>query len=109
MPLFKEFDFEKRYNMIKKDNILFIKVLFKDINNWDNILSNILKKDITIYPANLTSMKETNDLYLKFKEKYKVPKKYIEDFLMKDKEFKIYNTEKEQNEYINYWLNKSSL
>ena len=32
--------------MIEKDNIKFIKILFNDIKNWNNILSKIFNKNI---------------------------------------------------------------
>jgi hypothetical protein len=107
IPLWKCFDFKNKYNIIKKDNIIFIKILFKDIQNWNKILSEIFNKKIIIYENNLTSNKSINDLYIKFKKKYKVPVSYIENILKNDKEFKIFNTPDEQIEYINNWLKKS--
>ena len=107
IPLWKSFDFENRYNILKKDNMVFIKILFKDIQNWNKILSNIFNKEIIIYENNLTSTKSINNLYLKFKENYKVPVSYIENILKNDEQFKIFNTPDEQIEYINTWLKKS--
>ena len=97
---FKYFDFEKRYNIIEKENLVIIKLLFKDIHNWDLILSEILGKKITLYSANISKYKEYYNLYEEFKKKYKVPKSYIDNVLKNDKEFKIYNTEEEQEIYI---------
>jgi len=107
IPLWKEFDFEKGYNIIKKDNKVFIKILFKDINNWGEFLSEILSKEITIFSQNLTSEKPVFSYYNKFKEMYKVNKSYIYNILQHDTHFKIYNTELEQETYILEWLNKS--
>jgi hypothetical protein len=107
IPLFDRFNFDKKYNITKKDNKIFIKLLFKDINNWDKILSEIFEKPIIIHNSNLTENKPINDLYVKFKNEYKVPKDYIINYLPKDKEFKIYNTEKNQKAYIEDWLKKS--
>lgn len=81
--------------------------MFKDINNWDKILSEIFENSITMYNANLTENKNTYKLYKLFNEKYKIPKEYITRFLTNNIEFKIYNTYKEQQEYITKWLNKS--
>jgi hypothetical protein len=106
-PLFTEFNFEKKYNITKKDNKIFIKLLFKDIHNWDIILSGIFQKDIIMHNENLTKDKPINDLYEEFKKNYKVPKTYIENILKNDIDFKIYNTEKEQEEYIAKWLELS--
>ena len=105
IPLFIEFNFEKRYNIIKKDNKIFIKILFKDIQNWNTILSEIFQKDIIMHNGNLTKNKPINNLYEEFKQNYKVPKTYIENILKNDINFKIYNTKKEQKEYIDKWQN----
>jgi len=101
---FKNFDFQKGYVIKKKDNLIFIKLLFKDIQNWDGILSEIFGKKINIYKDNLSTNKRYHNIYQQFKRKYKVPKTYIDNILKNDKEFKIYNTEKEQELYINNWL-----
>jgi hypothetical protein len=107
IPLFTSFNFKKHYNIKKVNNKIFIKILFKDITNWDKYLSEIFNKPITIYSDNLTEDKDTIDIYKAFKKQYKVPKKYIDNLLSKDKEFKIYNTPADQEEYIKMWLEKS--
>ena len=107
VPLFTEFNFEKKYNRIAKDNKIFIKILFNNIENWDIILSEIFEKNIIMVNDNLTKYKEITDIYMKFKQEYKVPKNYINNFLVNDSEFKIYNTESQQKEYIEKWLEKS--
>jgi hypothetical protein len=81
MPKFTNFDFKNKYNIVKKDNIIFIKIRFNDINEWSDILSTIFKKKIVTYNANLTSDKSINKLYNEFKEKYKLPEKYIYVYL----------------------------
>lgn len=106
IPLFDTFDFEKRYNIVKKDNKVFVKILFKDIENWSSILSEILGKEITIHNDNISENKEYYSLYKEFREKYRVPLPYLEN-LQNDREFKIYNTYEEQQEYINHWLGLS--
>jgi hypothetical protein len=107
IPLFKYFEFEKGYNIIKKDNKIFIKILFRDIDKWDKILTTIFNKNITIYSDNLTYNKNINTLYSDFKKKYRVPINYVNNILINDNEFKIYNTVDEQNEYIEKWSQKS--
>lgn len=107
VPLFTKFNFEQKYNITKNDNKIFIKLLFKDIQNWNIILSEIFQKDIIMHNENLTKDKPINDLYEEFKKNYKVPKTYIENTLKNDIDFKIYNTEKEQEEYIAKWLELS--
>lgn len=107
VPLFTVFDFEKGYNLIKKENKVFIKILFKDIDKWDTILSSIFQKPITIYPDNLTENKPLNFLYKNFLKEYKVPNAYLEHMKINDTEFKIYNTKKEQKAYLEKWKKKS--
>jgi len=107
IPLFDKFDFKKGYNIFKNDNKIFIKLLFKNINKWEEQLSEIFQKKIIIQNENLTINKNINNLYEEFKKKYKVPKNYLLNELINDSEFKIYNSEKEQKEYIELWMKKS--
>ena len=109
VPLFDTFDFDKRYNIVKKDNKIFVKILFRDIGNWSSILSEILGKDIVIHDNdNISENKEEYySLYKEFREKYRIPLPYLEN-LMNDGEFTIYNTYEQQREYINHWLGISS-
>ena len=105
---FDKFNFNKRYVIKEKNNIVFIKILFSDINNWDIILSKIFNKNIKIYSANLTKNKNNiYSLYEKFKKEYKIPKSYINKELKNDIEFQIYNKKSEQEYYKKKWLLKS--
>ena len=58
----------------------------------------ILGKEIIPHPSNLT----LNNLYSRFKANYKVNKEFL-NLMLKDKEFKIYNTLEEQEKYKNKW------
>ena len=107
VPLFKTFDFGKRYNIVEKDNQIFIKLLFKDIKKCNEILCEIFGKNIIIHSDNLTENKNVGELYTLFKSKYRVPIAYLENIATNDEQFKIYNTLEEQEEYIKYWLNNS--
>ena len=104
---FQSFDFTNQYIQKTKGNLVFVKILFKDISSWDTILGSILNKNITIYDENLTSSKPTNSIYVEFKQKYKVPITYLHNLIDKDKEFKIYNTKDEMEEYIDKWTKVS--
>jgi hypothetical protein len=103
LPLFDTFDFEKKYNLLVHENINFIKIRFNDINNWGSILSNIFNIQIEIKPDNLSENKEYIKLYNNFKKIYYLPKLYYTDYLVKDINFKIYNTEEEVNKYLKKW------
>lgn len=107
ISLFEKFNFEKRYNIIEKDNKVFIKLLFRDIDKWNITLGNIFGKKINMFSKNLSKNKKYNNLYKKFKRLYRVPKSYLHFMYKNDKEFRIYNTKKEQVNYIKYWLKRS--
>jgi hypothetical protein len=100
---FDYFDFDKKYNIISKGNIHFIKLRFKDIKIWDTLLGEIFKRKITILPDNISENKEYKDIYKKFKDYYYIPSNYFNNILPNDKHFKIYNTEEEQKEYFEKW------
>ena len=106
LDTFTDFDFKNKYNIVKKDNIIFIKIRLNDINEWSDILSTIFEKKIVMSNENLTSNKQTNKLYNEFKENYRVPEKYLNENLLNDSNFLIYNSKEEQEKYINYWKNK---
>lgn len=90
IPLFEKFDFKKGYVMKKHNNIIFIKILFKDIHRWGDILSKIFCSYITIFPANISHEKEYYNIYQKFKQKYTLPSNY-KQLLKNDTDFNIYN------------------
>lgn len=103
VPLFTEFNFNKGYNIITKDNIHFIKLRFNDIDKWDKILSEIFQTNINIVLDNISSNKDYSEFYKAFKKYYYIPSEYFKNFLPNDKNFKIYNTEEEQKEYCEKW------
>ena len=107
IPLIETFDFNKKYTLIEKDNIVFVKLLLKNSNNWEEILSKIFKRQIVVEKNNIGFEKKNSNLYKQFQKKYLVPENYIKNLLTNDKEFKIYNTQEEQQIYINKWLKKS--
>ena len=104
---FEEFNFKNNYVIKEDKNVVFIKILFSDINNWDTILSKIFNKKINIHKYNLTSNKSIHLKYIRFKTQYKVPKLYLNNYLKKDKNFKIYNTQQNQKLYLEKWYKNS--
>lgn len=103
LPLFDTFDYNNKYNLLVHENIHFIKIRFNDINDWSNILSKILNKQIKIQSDNLTETKEYSTLYNNFKKVYYLPNVYYNRCLPNDKNFKIFNTEEEQKKYYKKW------
>jgi len=102
LPRFSTFDFNKKYNLLKYKNINFIKLRFQDINEWEHILTDIFKKPIKIHKENISDSKIYSNLYKEIKNKYKIPE-YMIDYIKNDTESKIYLSEEEFNNYINYW------
>lgn len=107
LQTFDTFDFNNKYIIKKSNNIVFVKLLFSDIHKWNNILSNIFNKKIIMHNGNMTRNKNIYSLYKQFIIKYQVPKIYIINTLINDKQFKIFNTPKTQKLYINKWLQSS--
>lgn len=107
-PIFNntEFDFVNEYSIKTMNNRTFIKLRFKKINFWNNILSKIFKKKIDIYPDNLSKNKDYSHIYNSFKKKYKVPISILNYIYKFDKLFNKYNTKEEKHYYYKYWLNK---
>lgn len=104
---FENFDFNKKYSLIEKDNKVFIKLLHKDISDWGNILSKILNKNIEIINDNLSKKKYYYHHYQQFKMTYTVPKNYLHHIMNYDIHFRIFNSKYEQNEYIINWAKRS--
>ena len=103
IPLWTTFDFEKGYNLVEKDNKIFVKLLFRDIDKWDSLLTEILGQPITLHSENISDEKEYATIYKEFKALYKIPRRYLDEHLPKDREFKIYNTAEEQKDYLDKW------
>ena len=101
---FNTFDFKKKYVIKKEGNLIFIKLLFSNISNWGDNLSEIFNKKIIIYKSNLSKNKECYPIYNKFKLMYKTKKSYINNIRKNDKQFRIFNTQEQQDIYINKYL-----
>ncbi len=106
-PRIIKYNSNKKYMAIFRDNIFYLKLRFCDIKEWDTILSIVFNKSIKISSNNNTETKEIFKLYTDFKEKYKVPRNYLDNMIINDKEFNIYNTIDEQQQYYSKWLKKS--
>lgn len=105
----ENFDFDKKYLLVEKNNIKYIKLRLCDANDWGNILSNILNIDIVIIKDYQTENKLIGEVYTKFKEVYQIPYNLLET--VKDcKYFNYYNTEIEKEMYLNKWnLKKNNI
>lgn len=104
---FNTFDFKKKYVIKTKGNLIFVKLLFSNINNWGDNLSEIFNKKIIIAPERLQNLSKNKiyySIYNKFKLMYKTKKSYINNILKNDKQFRIFNTQEQQDIYINKYL-----
>jgi hypothetical protein len=102
-----KFNFDQKFELIKYKNIVFIKLRFHEIENWDVLLSKILGKDITIIDKNKSENKNYYEVYEAFKKNYRIPRDYLEK-LKSDSRFKIYNSSLERIKYIKNWSLKST-
>jgi hypothetical protein len=103
---FMNFDFEKKYGMYKHENIIFIKLRFCDINNWDKILESLFDTKFNMYNDNLSDNMPYIEQYNEFKKIYKIPRSFLKE-LLKDEHFNAYNTIEERRKYIKYWMDRS--
>ena len=102
---FDTFDFEKGYVIKEKDNLIFVKILFSDINKWGTILSEIFHKQIVLQSGNLTKNKEWSWLYDEFKSKYKISESDL-NTIAEDVNFKTFTPQAQREKYLKYWSEK---
>jgi len=101
------FDFEKKYLLVEKNNVKYIKLRLCDSNEWGKILSNILNMDIVIVKDYQTENKVIGEVYRKFNEQYQIPYNLLES-VVQCKYFNYYNTEIERQNYLNKWNSKKN-
>ena len=102
-----QFDYNKKFLLIKQNGINYIKLRLKDSNFWGNILTNILKTKICIVKDYESTNKPIKKLYNLFKMQYKIPKNYL-DNIMDCKYLNYYYSEDEKEKYFNDWFIKCS-
>ena len=100
------FDFKKKYILIEKNGIIYLKLRLQDSSEWGKILSEILKTKIIIKKDYETKDKILRDLFKKFNEEYKIPKSLLKE-INECKYLKYYCTELERKTYLNNWLKRS--
>ena len=103
----KSFDFQKKYLLMEKNNIKFIKLRLKDSDTWNSILSNIFKKPIFTIKDYESKNKKIKNLYLSFYNLYKLPINFLH-LINNNPSFLYYLSPLEQGDYINKWNKKTS-
>lgn len=101
------FDYENKYLLIEQNGVSYIKLRLKDSHIWSTILSKLLKVQIFIVKDYESEKKKIKDLYLRFKENYKIPKNLL-DSVMTCKYFNMFYSPEERDDYYNMWNAKSS-
>lgn len=103
----EKFDFEKKYILVEKNDVRYIKLRLKDSNHWRDILRSILHTDIFLVNDYETDSKSVKDVYLNFKDNYKIPNNLLEN-IKNSVSLSYYLNDEERNEYIQNWQNKST-
>lgn len=102
-----KFDFEKKYILVEKDDVKYIKLRLKDAVHWREILREILNVDIFLVNDYETDSKAVKDVYSNFKNNYKIPNNLLET-INNNASLLYYLNDEERNDYIQNWLRKTS-
>ena len=102
------FNFEKKYLIQEKDNVTYIKLRLKDSSEWDKILQEIFDVNVVIITDYKSENKIIKDIYSKFKNEYKLPYNFY-DLISNCKYLNYYYSSQEKEEYLNSWLQKTSI
>ncbi len=102
----EKFDFEKKYIVVEKNDVKYIKLRLKDSNYWREILRQVLHVDIFLVNDYETDSKAVKDVYTNFKSNYKIPSNLLEN-IKNSPSLSYYLNDEERNEYIQSWQNKS--
>lgn len=101
-PILKDIPFTDKYIKFEQNDVIYIKLRFKDINRWGEYLSEIFGREIVMFPENLSENKEYANKYKYFKESFRISQEMY-DFFINHPLFLKYNNEKEIEDYKNYW------
>jgi hypothetical protein len=100
-----QFDFINKYTIQEINNIKYIKLRLCDSKNWNTILSKIFNTDVVLISDYKTESKKIGEIYLKFKNEYKLPSNYFE-IVKNCKYLNFYYNGEERRNYLNTWSNK---
>jgi hypothetical protein len=102
----EKFDFERKYILVEKNGVKYIKLRLKDSNAWRGILREVLHVDIFLVNDYETDSKAIKDVYINFKNNYKIPNNLLENIKISSS-LSYYLNDQERNEYVQSWQNKS--
>jgi hypothetical protein len=102
VPPLTIFDFDKKYSVVKHNNIFFIKLRFSELKNWGEMLNEIIGMDVQIIEKTIGDENVYSEIYEEFKRTYKLPKEFLEK-IKKSSSFNMYNSTSEKIKYIKDW------
>jgi hypothetical protein len=103
----EQFDFEKKYLIVKDETITYIKLRLCDSKEWENILNPILNTNMKCIKHNETKAKSWGNYYDYFLENFSITSEIFES-IKNNEYFKFYYSEEEQNNYLSKFNNKVS-
>ena len=101
------FDFVNKYLLVKQNGINYIKLRLKDANIWSTILTKLLGFKICMVKDYESSNKPIKDLYIAFKNTYRIPLNLLND-INNCKYLNYFYSPSELKEYYNHWLQLST-
>ena len=105
IPIPEHFDCINKYLMIKYHDVIYIKLRLCDSKFWDVILTELLDHPIKIVKDYETTSKPIKDLYIQFKEQYKLPENFFNE-LRTCKYLDYYYSPQEKEKYLLEWNEK---
>ena len=100
------FDFNKKYMLIEKEGVHYIKLRLKDSKEWGSILTELLGCEITAVYDYETKDKKIGDLYKRFMESYRLPFNYFK-MIENCPQMKCYYDFEERYMYLQEWWGKT--
>lgn len=104
----EKFDYNNKYLLIEENGIKYIKLRLRDSNLWGMILSNMFGTKICMVKDYDSANKPIKDLYLLFKNTYKIPQNLLLETI-KCKYLNYYYSPSEICEYYNQWHKNSTM
>lgn len=108
IPIPESFNFQKKYILQNINGIKYIKLRLKDAESWGNILTEILETKITIINDYETDNKPIREMFIKFKNCYKIPENFL-NTIQECPGLKYYYSSEEREKYLNNWNNKKTI
>lgn len=99
LPMFNNFNFEKKYNVIEKDNLTLVYLLFENFDKFPDIIKTITNYDIDICNLNCSWQKSYKNAYKEFKEIFTCPLKFLPKLLC-DNYFNTFVDPQEKSTYL---------